>query len=307
MSDGQLRKGAAIAAAALSASAFSAFALPGYGEWSAPSLVQSGAGPAGPIATGAVDGCVSLSRDGRELYFASNRTGNFDLYVSSRSSTGAAFGPPQRLPATVNTPAGEACPTIVGRNRLYFLRDSSGDAGNIHVSTRSSGGWKSAVAVPLLNSAKLDEAVTTYDDPQGREVIVWSQRNADGSGGQILQSTAGGPPQPVEGGPNAAGSNNRPSITHDGRTIFFDSTRPSGLGGPDLWYATRSVAEGPFGPAIHLGALNSAGFDARPSISWDGEQLFYSSNRPGSTSPAPDVWMAQRPRLTGPKTVEFPR
>ncbi len=297
--------GAAAIAAALTTTAITAVAMPGYGDWSAPSLVQSRAGPACPIATGAVDRCVSLSRDGRELYFGSNRTGNFDIYVSSRSSTAAPFGPPQRLPATINTPATEACPTIVGRNRLYFLRDSADDPADIFVSTRSSAGWRKAAPVPLLNSPLLDETVTTYEDPQGREVMVWSRRNVDGSAGQIVQSVAGGPPQLVAGGPNAAGSNNRPSVTHDGRTIFFDSTRQGGRG-PDLWYATRSAASGAFGPAIHLGDLNSAGFDARPSISWDGEQLFYSSNRSGSTSPAPDIWMAQRPRLSGPKTVEFP-
>tara|TARA_B000000460_G_scaffold183108_1_gene131294 strand:+ start:47519 stop:48427 length:909 start_codon:yes stop_codon:yes gene_type:complete len=297
----QYRMGSALVAIAIGATALAASAMPGFGEWSGPSRVQSAAGPVGAIATGAVDGCVSLSRNGLELYFTSNRTGNFDLYVTRRSSVAGAFGPPQRLPATLNTPADEACPTIVGRNRLYFLRGNATDEGDIYVSTRSSKGWQPANPVSALNSSLLDEAVTVFEDEQGREVVLWSRRNVDGSGGKILQSVAGGMPQEVAGGPNAAGSNSRPSITHDGRTLFFDSTRPGGLGGPDLWYATRPSTDAAFGPAIHLGELNSAGFDARPAISWDGEELFYSSNRPGSTSPAPDIWMAKRPRSSGPK------
>ena len=101
------------------------------------------------------------------------------------------------------------------------------------------------------------------------------------------------------GGPNGSASDNRPSITRDGLTIFFDSTRFGTLGGPDLWYATRSNTSEPFGPAVHLQSLSSPGFDARPYISKDGGFLTFSSNRSGSESPAPDIWYATRSKVTG--------
>jgi Tol biopolymer transport system component len=284
----------------------SAAGMPSYGEWSDPVRVQSPAGPVGPLATPAVDGCVSLSRDGREMYFTSNRTGNFDIYVARRTSMTAQFGAPERLSSNVNTATDEACPSIIGRNTLYFIRTSATDRGDFYVSRRSSGDWGPATSVPSLNSPQLDETVSMYEDDDGREVLIWSKRNADGSNGEILQSVDGAPPELVLGSPNGPGSNNRPSITHDGKIIFFDSTRSGGLGGPDIWYATRESTSEDFGPALHLAELSSPGFDARPTISWDGTQIFFSSNRQGSASPFPDIWMASRDKAGGPKVVEFP-
>ena len=294
---------AAVGAVALCTSAV-VTGMPGFGTWSAPVKVNSGVGSAGPINTGSVDGCVTLSRDGLDIYFTSMRSGKFQLYTAHRSSTALAFGPPQRLPDTINA-ENAACPSIIGRNTLYFIRAINGDPGDIYVSHRSSGDWGPAVAVDFMNSELLDETVAAYEDEQGREVLMWSSRNQDGSGGVILQYVEGGDVELVPGSPNEVGSNNRASITHDGLTIFFDSVRPGGLGGPDLYYATREHTSDPFGPAVHLESLSSPGFDARPWIIWNGTQLFFSSNREGSTSPAPDVWMASRNKSSGPNTVDF--
>ena len=109
---------------------------------------------------------------------------------------------------------------------------------------------------------------------------------------------------PIGGGPDSSASDNRPSVTHDGLTLFFDSTRGGGLGGPDIWVASRESTSDPFGAASTLQALNSGGFDARPSVSWDGTELFFSSGRAGNESPAPDIWRASRKKAKGgPKTV----
>ena len=121
-----------------------------------------------------------------------------------------------------------------------------------------------------------------------------------------MQSIAGALPVPVEGGPNAAGSNNRPWVSRDGRFIAFDSTRSGGLGGPDIWFAERETTDEPFGPAYTLPELNSPAVDLRPWLSWDESQIFFSSNRTGSETPFPDIWVAERPRRTGPKTIQFP-
>lgn len=284
-----------------------ALAAPPYGEWGTPKNASALPGTAPSLNTPAVDGCVSLSRDGLQIYFTSNRTGNFDIYMAERASLAEGFGAPTRLPNTVNTGATEACPSIIGRNTLYFLRSEGADPGNLFVSRRNSGDWQEAVTLnPSFNSPLLEEAVSIFEDDDGREITIFSRNNGDGTGGQIFQSIAGGTPTPVAGGPNAAGWNNRAWISRDGLFIAFDSTRPGGQGGPDLWFAERDSTSEPFGPAYTLPELNSPGFDARPSLSFDGTQIFFSSNRPGSASPAPDIWVAERVRRKGPKTIEFP-
>lgn len=284
-----------------------AFGLPPAGEWGVPINVEDLPGSSKAINSPSIDGCVSLSRDGLELYFTSFRDGSADIFVAERASLSDGFGSPRKLPPTVNTVANDACPTLVGRNSLYYLRSEGADQGNLFVSRRNSSDWLPAKPVnPAFNTPMLEESVSIFEDEQGHEVVIFSRRNPDGSGGVILQSIAGDSPVPLEGGPNAAGSNNRPWVSRDGRLIAFDSDRPGGQGGPDIWFAERDSTDDPFGPAYTLPELNSPGNDLRPAFTWDQTQMFFSSSRAGSESPAPDIWMAERRRLRGPKIIEFP-
>lgn len=287
----------------------SATAAPPYEEWGTPVNLASLPGSAPNINSPSIDGCVSLSRDGLELYFTSFRDGNqADIFVAERTDSSKGFGSVRKLPSTINTPgANEACPTIIGRNTLHFLRSEGADQGNLWVSRRTSGDWQEAVPYRRdLATPGLEESVSIFEDEQGQEVLIFSRRNADGTGGTILQSVAGGPAVPVPGGPNAAGINNRPWVSRDGLFIAFDSIRPGGKGGPDIWFAERDSTGEPFEAAYTIPELNSAAGDLRPAVSWDGTQLFMSSNRPGSASPAPDIWVAERARRNGPKMIEFP-
>jgi hypothetical protein len=100
----------------------------------------------------------------------------------------------------------------------------------------------------------------------------------------------GAPATLVAGGPHSSASDNRPSVTHDGKTIFWDSDRTGSIG-PDLWYATRSNTSEPFGTAVHLSQLSTAANDTRPFVSWDGEMLIISA--------ASDIWFASREKAQG--------
>lgn len=302
-----LRRSAAwlvLAGSAVAGSA--ALALPGFGGWSQPASVEALPLSATSLNTPAVDGCVSLSRNGLVLYFNSNRSGNQDLYRATRPSTADGFGAPERLPDGINTAADEFCPTIAAGNRLYFSRSRPGDPGDLMVSREGPDGWDAPEALGGgINGPMMEESAAFYEDATGAAVMLFSRRLGDGSGGQILASIDGGAPALVEGGPNGPASDNRPSITHDGLTLYFDSNRPGGLGGPDLWAANRASTADPFGPAEPLTALNSPGFDARPALSWDADELLFSSNRTGSESAAPDIWRTERSRQRGPKVIEF--
>lgn len=271
-----------------------AFAMPRFSDWSEPANLASVPGSGAGISTPAVDGCASLSPDGLKIAFTSNRTGNFDIYVASRSSKSDAFGAPVRVPAPVSTSANDACPTIAQGNRLFYSSDRDDPAYDLYVARHIAGAWSVERLGPNINRPGwLDESATLYEDG-GHEVMLFSRRRPDGSEGKIYQSIDGGPASLVAGGPHSSASDNRPSITHDGKALFYDSDRYGTLGGPDLYYSTRSSTSEPFGSAIHLEQLSSAGFDARPFISWDGTLLTFSSARAGNPSPAPDIWFSTR-------------
>jgi Tol biopolymer transport system component len=273
-----------------------------WDDWATPVSIESLPGSSSSVNSPAVDGCASHSPDGLTLVFNSNRGGNQDLYMADRSSTSEGFGAPVRLPAPVNTSANESCPTVGNGHRLYFSSDRDDPAYDIYVSKRGPNGWSEPQNLgPNINTdGWLDESAAFYDDSSGNQVMLFSSRQNGGTGdGNIYESVNGGPKSLVAGGPNSSASDNRPSVTRDGLTIFFDSTRTGTLGGPDIYYATRSSISQPFGQAIHLSVLSSSVFDARASISKDGSFVTFSSQRPGGESAAPDMYYATREKITG--------
>ena len=289
------------AASVLALATASTVAAKNWDAWSAAANLESLPGSSSAVNTAAVDGCASHSPDGLTIVFNSSRGGNQDLYMATRSSTSQGFGAPTALPGPVNSSANEACPTIANGHRLYFSSDRDDPAYDLYVSRLGAGGWSDPVNLgsDINRPGWLDEAVDFFEDEDGNEVMIFTSRLPNGTQGKIYQSVNGGPASLVPGGPHSSASDARASVTNDGLAIFWDSTRSGGLGGPDLYYATRSSTSQPFGTAVHLQQLSSPAFDARPYISKDGTFLTFSSGRAGSESPAPDIWFATRDKSTG--------
>ena len=269
-----------------------ALAMPQFGDWSAVANIESLPGSSTEVNSDSIDGCASISPDGLTLAFNSFRSFNQEIWIATRTSTTEGFGDPVMLPETINTAAQEFCPTITQGHRLYFSRSTGvPGTGDLYVSKLGPNGWSEPESLgPAINEPDtVEESVSFYKNDQGREVMVFSRRPNGafiGPGGHIYESVDGGPPTLVAGGPHSSSSDNRPSVTHDGKTIFWDSLRTGTLGVTDYWYATRSNTSEPFGTAVHLGELSTAQADTRPFISWDGEMMIISANS--------DIWFATR-------------
>ena len=275
--------------------AASTVAAKNWDDWSASADIESLAGSSTDLNTESLDGCASVSPDGLTLAFNSFRTGNQQIYLATRSSRSEGFGKPVMLPATINTSGIESCPTITQGKRLYFTR-TRGDPGDLFVSRLGPNGWGEAERLgPAVNDpAVVEEAASFYEDDEGRVVMVFSRRPAGpliGPGAKIYQSIAGAPATLVAGGPHSNSSDARPSVSHDGKAIFWDSLRTGSLGVTDIWYATRSNTSEAWGQAIHLSHLSSAVADIRPFVSWRGDMLIIGT--------AGDTYFATRDKVTG--------
>jgi hypothetical protein len=201
------------------------------------------------------DRVASLSRDGKLLYFTSNRVpggfGGFDLYVSRRVDSsprvhGGTWGPPTNLGSTVNGPNDDVGPAHFvdahGRAFLYFASNPGGDF-EIYISRL---------------------------DPTG------------------LPET----PRPVRN-LNTPTNDARPTIRADGLEIVFHSNRAQSVGAADLWVSTRKKPGQPWGRPVNLGApVNSTQLDQQGWLSAGADELYFASNRPGAGQD--DIWVSTR-------------
>ena len=81
---------------------------------------------------------------------------------------------------------------------------------------------------------------------------------------------------------NTLGRISDPRLTSDELIIFFrSSTIPGGLGGYDLWMASRPDRASPFDTVRNLAEINTAAHDICPSISPDGLTLVFQSGTYG--------------------------
>ena len=73
-----------------------------------------------------------------------------------------------------------------------------------------------------------------------------------------------------------------PSLTKDGKTLYFASDRPGGYGGVDIWMCTRDMIGNPWSQPVNLGPkVNTSGDDMYPFIADDGTLYFASNGHEG--------------------------
>ncbi|MEZ4826084.1 MAG: OmpA family protein [Bacteroidia bacterium] len=76
---------------------------------------------------------------------------------------------------------------------------------------------------------------------------------------------------------NTRNKETQPALSHDGKTLYFSSGRPEGLGMGDIWYS--EYVDGKWSEAQNMGEpINTAGHEDGPFIHADGLTLYFSSN-----------------------------
>ena len=120
-----------------------------------------------------------------------------------------------------------------------------------------------------------------------------------GCGDDRLITLGSTEPDPLfydEGSPvrvlNTEANDDQPTLTEDLLEIYFSSQRP-GLGGGDVWFATRGTRAERFSVPRPVLAASSTLTETSPAISRDGLTLWVGSNRPGGVGEL-DIWRTTR-------------
>jgi hypothetical protein len=207
----------------------------------------------------------------------------------------------------VNTAFLDGCP-ILSRDdlQLYIASNRPGGLGNldIWVAERSTQdgpfGTPVNIGVPI-NSEFNDFCPSPLRNEHG---FMFVSNRPGGCGGADIYITrwqsVDGWEEPINLGceVNSSGDEAGPvlSFAEPGSpTLYFSSTRAGGLGGSDI-YRSQKIGDWTFGPAELVPDVNSAYDDIQPSLSRNGRELVFASNRPGSLGF--DIWSTTRDSIT---------
>ncbi len=255
----------------------------------------------GSLNTAALEGCPIESPDGLSFYMASDRpggAGGIDIWIAQRSSVTAPWGAAVNAGSPVNSSADDFCPTPTDGGYLYFVSTRAGGCGGADIYRArfaSVGTWTSYETLGCQVNSDAAEFSPSLVREGSDTVLYFSSGRKGGfapeEGGatadhdiyssKMLADGSFGPPALVPG-VNSAADDSRPNVRLDGLEIVFDSTRPGGLGGPDIWLSSRQSTSGSWSAPVNLGApINSAAAESRPSLSRGGDRLYFGSTRPG--------------------------
>ena len=245
----------------------------------------------------------SVSSDEREIYFWSNQPdgfGSWDLWVSTRTSTGEAWLPATNLGAKVNRGGLEGMPCISSDGlELYFARGAESVA-ELMVARRTArtGPWGTPENLgSVVNSSVRDDTPKLTSD--GLELYFVSNRT--GGRGQADIWVASRPTttdswrKPVNLSiVNSSGYDQWVNLSGDGLVLLFQSTRPgSEYGG--LYMSKRKTKDDPWKAPVYLGLpMNGSIYTLLSSVSSDGTMLYLSDHinyppRAGGSGSA-DLW-----------------
>jgi len=236
------------------------------------------------------DDTPSISADGLELYFMSYRLRGYpdaDIYVSKRETTQDPWGQAENLGPTINTTGWELYPDISSDGlELYFVSFRGGSGGSIWVTKRATRNddWGPPVNLDrFFSSGGAFEAgpAISFD---GLELYLndgYANEEDSSDLWKLSRSSVSDPwGQFMSLGPtvNSSAHDGGPSISSDGRMLFFTSSRSGGLGDRDIWVARRAKPGDAWGAPVNLGPkVNTPGYEIGPSISADGRTLYFQS------------------------------
>jgi hypothetical protein len=208
-------------------------------------------GPA--VNTPANERSPALSRNRRLLFFATDRaggSGGFDIWVSWRPDPDDDFGwqAPVNLGTGINSAATDAGPSFLERGaipQLYLATTRPGGPGGLDIYLGSvPGGWAGPPAlVAELSSPQPDLTPAVRRD--GLEIIFASSRPGGLGAFDLWHAVRKSIDDPWSAPTNLGPQLNTefvevfPSLSSDAETLVFQSTRPGGFGGSDLYVSSR--------------------------------------------------------------------
>ncbi|MES2140320.1 MAG: OmpA family protein [Bacteroidota bacterium] len=138
----------------------------------------------------------------------------------------------------------------------------------------------------VINLAGVDNSAIALSN-DGQKMLIYRGGNNKNINKGVFETTLKGNewsvPKRVPAPINSDGNETSASFSADGKSIYFVSSRPDGLGGKDIWYCLQNEA-GDWGEAVNAGnSVNTKEDEESVFLHPNGSSLFFSSKGHGST------------------------
>jgi OmpA-OmpF porin, OOP family len=194
------------------------------------------------------------------------------------------------MPTPINQFYLQYFPALTGdQNLLVFtarLQPTQGSADseeNIYISRKENNVWTQPVPIsPKINTDNNEGTASISADGK---VLVFTSceprlRENYGQCDLYISYKTGddwSEPKNLGNQVNSTAWESQPSLSGDGKTLYFISSRPGGKGGRDIWVSTLDD-KGKWTAAQNLSETNTAFEEVSPFIHPNGKTLFYGSN-----------------------------
>lgn len=199
---------------------------------------------------------------------------------------------PLNLGDSINTSNDEYWPAITADDKmLFFTRQTTLRSSNrrseqrqedFYYSYRVNGEWSLAVNAGQPLNTIYNEGAQTLD-AGGNYMYFTACNRKEGKGScdiyySVISNGKWNRGINIDSPVNTRYWESQPSLSPDGRQLYFVSNRPGGYGGMDIWVSTM-IKDGKWSEPVNMGdKINTPGDEMSPFIHFDNRTLYFSSN-----------------------------
>lgn len=189
---------------------------------------------------------------------------------------------PKNLGANINSKLNEYFPGVSADDQtLIYTRLDLGRNEEFYMSKKTTDGWGASYNMGSpVNTSQNEGTISLSTD--GQYIFFTGCNRPEGEGScdlyfSLLDGDTWKQPQNLGFPINSRAWESQPSVSFDGKTLYFSSSRPGGFGESDIWYSTYN--KGKWGPPVNLGnEINTPGSEQSPVIAKDDQTLYFISD-----------------------------
>jgi outer membrane protein OmpA-like peptidoglycan-associated protein/tetratricopeptide (TPR) repeat protein len=187
---------------------------------------------------------------------------------------------PIPLNSNINTSDNEYFPVLTGDNEKMIFTRRTGNQEDFYEADFINGQWTNVVPLSEINTPYNEGANTIAVDGNTMIFTICDRRRTYGSCDLFICKKQNGKWSEIKNLGAVINSeywDSHPSLSHDGKILYFSSDRPGGNGGKDIWVSHLSEQGDWTKPECLDTSINTSADDFTPFIHADNQTLYFTS------------------------------